>query len=86
MIKEHYLNITFVVLLLCVPFFGLILDKPYYITLATKVVILAIARAGLNLVFGYGVFVSFGHAAYFGIGGYVSGILASHALNYYPII
>ena len=46
MIKEHYLNITFVVLLLCVPFFGLILDEPYYITLATKVVILAIAGAG----------------------------------------
>ena len=86
MIKEHYLNITFVVLLLCVPFFGLILDEPYYITLATKVVILAIAGAGLNLVLGYGGFVSFGHAAFFGIGGYVSGILASHALNYYPII
>ena len=86
MIKENYLNIICIALLLCVPFFGFILDEPYYLTLATKVVILAIAGAGLNLVLGYGGFVSFGHAAFFGIGGYVSGILASHALNYYPII
>ena len=86
MIKENYLNIICIALLLCVPFFGFILDEPYYLTLATKVVILAIAGAGLNLVLGYGGFVSFGHAAFFGIGGYVSGILASNALNYYPII
>ena len=86
MIKENYFNIICIILLLSVPFLGLILDEPYYITLATKVVILAIAGAGLNLVLGYGGFVSFGHAAFFGIGGYVSGILASHALNYYPII
>ena len=86
MIKENYFNTICIVLLLSVPFLGLILDEPYYITLATKVVILAIAGAGLNLVLGYGGFVSFGHAAFFGIGGYVSDILASHALNYYPII
>lgn len=68
--------------------FGLgawLLDEPFLITLATKVAILAIAGAGLNLVLGYGGLVSFGHAAYFGIGGYTSGILAHHALNYSPM-
>ncbi|MGX9854952.1 branched-chain amino acid ABC transporter permease [Limimaricola variabilis] len=62
-----------------------LLDEPFLITLATKVAILAIAGAGLNLVLGYGGLVSFGHAAYFGIGGYTSGILAHHALNYTPM-
>ena len=68
MIKENYFNTICIVLLLSVPFLGLILDEPYYITLATKVVILAIAGAGLNLVLGYGGFVSFGHAAFLVLG------------------
>ena len=29
--------------------------------------------------------VSLGHAAFFGLGGYAAGILASHALNYEPL-
>ncbi len=62
------------------------LDEPYFITLATKVCILGMAGVGLNLALGYGGLVSFGHAAFFGIGGYVAGILASHALNYEPIM
>jgi branched-chain amino acid transport system permease protein len=44
--------------------------------LVTRVVILAIAAVSLNLIMGYGGMVSFGHAAYLGIGGYVVGILA----------
>ena len=82
MIKESWFNAMCVGMLLLVPLFGILLDEPYYLTLAAKVVILAMAGVGLNLVLGYGGLVSFGHAAFFGIGGYVSGILASHALNY----
>ncbi len=58
------------------------MGEVFLITLATKVAILAIAGVGLNLVLGYGGLVSFGHAAYFGLGGYTAGILAHHALNY----
>ena len=47
--------------------------------------IFALAGVGLNLVLGYGGLVSFGHAAFFGIGGYAAGILASHAANYAPL-
>lgn len=86
MIKEPYFNAICILLLILVPVFGHFFDEPYYITLATKVVILALAGVGLNLVLGYGGLVSFGHAAFFGIGGYVSGIIASHALNYQPIM
>ena len=46
---------------------------------------LALAGVGLNLALGYGGLVSFGHAAFFGIGGYASGILASSGLAYTPI-
>lgn len=47
-------------------------------SLATRVLIYGIAAASLNLVLGYGGMVSFGHAAFFGIGGYAVGILYQH--------
>lgn len=47
-------------------------------SLATRVLIYGIAAASLNFVLGYGGMVSFGHAAFFGIGGYVVGILYQH--------
>jgi len=59
--------------------------EPFVITLATKAAIFALAGVGLNLVLGYGGLVSFGHAAFFGIGGYVAGILASHAMSGQPV-
>ncbi len=51
------------------------------LTLFTRIVILALAATSLNLILGYGGMVSFGHAAYLGIGGYVVGILASEGIN-----
>jgi hypothetical protein len=45
--------------------------------LATRILIYAIAAASLNFMLGYGGMVSFGHAAFFGVGGYVVGILFS---------
>ena len=54
------------------------IGDPAMITLATRMVIYAIAAASLNLILGYGGLVSFGHAAYFGVGGYVVGILYFH--------
>ncbi|PTW59794.1 amino acid/amide ABC transporter membrane protein 2 (HAAT family) [Breoghania corrubedonensis] len=58
----------------------------FTVTLATKVAILALAGAGLNIALGFGGLVSFGHAAFFGIGGYAAGILASHAMFYEPLV
>ncbi|MFM1856040.1 MAG: hypothetical protein RLZ83_1349, partial [Pseudomonadota bacterium] len=45
---------------------------------ATVVVILALAAMGLNLLVGYTGLVSFGHAAWFGIGGYAAGLTHLH--------
>jgi len=52
----------------------------FLLTLFTRIVILAIAATSLNLIMGYGGMVSFGHAAYVGIGAYVVGILAKEGI------
>ena len=71
--------------LVAFPLWAVSAGEPFLVTLATKAVILAVAASGLNIALGYGGLVSFGHAAFFGIGGYATGILASHALNYDPL-
>ena len=81
MIVEKIFNKWILVFLFLIPVLGFIFEEPYYITLTTKVVILGIAGIGLNLALGYCGLISFGHAAFFGLGGYVTGILSFHALN-----
>jgi len=52
------------------------MGQQFYISFGTRVLIYAMAAASLNLVLGYGGMVSFGHAAFFGAGAYVVGILS----------
>jgi branched-chain amino acid transport system permease protein len=59
------------VLLALFPFAG----ATFYTELVTKVMILAIFALSLDLLVGYTGLVSFGHAAYYGIGAYVLGLL-----------
>jgi branched-chain amino acid transport system permease protein len=53
----------------------------FLLILFTRIVILALAATSLNLLLGYGGMVSFGHAAYLGVGAYVVGILAKEGFN-----
>jgi branched-chain amino acid transport system permease protein len=53
----------------------------FLMTLFTRIVILAMAAVSLNLIMGFGGMVSFGHAAYLGIGGYAVGILAKEGFG-----
>jgi branched-chain amino acid transport system permease protein len=69
-----------VVGLFAFPPFALAIDEPFYITLLTRLLIFALAASSLNLILGYGGMVSFGHAAFFGVGGYVIGILAQNGV------
>lgn len=55
--------------------------NPFLVTLAAKAAILALAATGLHLALGLGGLVSFGHAAFFGLGGYAAGVLATHAAS-----
>ena len=71
--------------LLAFPLIADLLGDPFLIVLATRIVIYAIAVAGLDLIIGFGGMVSFGHAAFFGLGAYTIGILAHHALDGSPL-
>jgi branched-chain amino acid transport system permease protein len=53
----------------------------YMLDLATRMMIFAIAALALDLLVGFGGLVSFGHAAFIGLGAYAVGILASHGIN-----
>ena len=86
MARETLLNIILFAMLPATALIAWILDEPFIITLATKAAILALAGVGLNIALGLGGLISFGHAAFFGIGGYAMGILASHAQSYAPIM
>ena len=48
----------------------------FYTELVTKMMILAIFALSLDLLVGYTGLVSFGHAAFFGVGAYALGLLA----------
>ncbi|HEY6701617.1 MAG TPA: branched-chain amino acid ABC transporter permease [Pseudolabrys sp.] len=62
--------------LVLLPVYVEITGSRFLLTLFTRIVILALAAVSLNLILGYGGMMSFGHAAYLGIGGYAVGILA----------
>jgi len=84
--REIQLNAAIAALLVSVAFWAWIVDEPFFLTLCTRVAILGLAGVGLNIALGLGGLVSFGHAAFFGIGGYAMGILASHAQSYSPVM
>ncbi|SEN14811.1 amino acid/amide ABC transporter membrane protein 2, HAAT family [Pseudorhodobacter antarcticus] len=65
--------------LVAVPFLADAMGQPALLSLATRILIYAIAAASLNFILGYGGMVSFGHAAFFGVGAYSVGILFAHA-------
>ncbi|MEW9614003.1 branched-chain amino acid ABC transporter permease [Shinella sp. S4-D37] len=83
--RETTVNLLLVLLLPAVALAALLTGEVFYITLATRVAILALAAVGLNIALGLGGLVSFGHAAFFGLGGYAAGVLATHAFNMEPV-
>jgi branched-chain amino acid transport system permease protein len=67
--------------LAAVPPLAAAFGQPFYLDLVRRIMIFAIAALSLNLILGYGGMVSFGHAAYLGIGAYAVGILAHHGID-----
>ncbi|HEY5828033.1 MAG: branched-chain amino acid ABC transporter permease [Hyphomicrobiaceae bacterium] len=70
-----------IAMLALVPVYAHLVGNLFVLSLFTRIVILAIAAVSLNLIMGFGGMVSFGHAAYIGIGGYVVGILAHEGVR-----
>ena len=55
--------------------------QPYLAFVLTRLMLLAVAGVGLNLVLGYCGLASFGHAAFIGVGAYVAAIAATEAFT-----
>jgi branched-chain amino acid transport system permease protein len=68
--------VLLLIALVLLPVYVELTGSRFLLTLFTRIVILALAAVSLNLILGYGGMMSFGHAAYLGIGGYAVGILA----------
>jgi branched-chain amino acid transport system permease protein len=69
------------VLLAAVPPVAALVNQPFYLDLVRRIMIFGIAALSLNLILGYGGMISFGHAAYLGIGAYAVGVLAHYGIN-----
>ena len=67
--------------LLLLPVYTTLSGNLFGLTLFTRIIIYALAAVSLNLIMGYGGMMSFGHAAYLGIGGYAVGILAHEGIG-----
>jgi branched-chain amino acid transport system permease protein len=67
--------------LAALPVAALAVPENYLLDLGTRIMIFAIAAVALDLVVGYGALVSFGHAAFIGLGAYAVGILAAHGIG-----
>ena len=81
MTVRNYVAAGVIALLALVPPIAAAIGEPYYVTLFTRILILALAAVGLNLILGYGGLVSFGHAMYIGIGAYAVGILGFYGIE-----
>lgn len=55
--------------------------EPFLTVILSRALIFAIAALSLDLILGFGAMVSFGHAAYLGIGAYAAAILAQNGIT-----
>jgi branched-chain amino acid transport system permease protein len=72
-VLEKLLVALALLVVVMLPLFG----DAYAVKVATEVLIFALAAFSLNFLVGNGGIVSFGHAAYFGLGAYASGLLVT---------
>ncbi|MBI4742032.1 MAG: branched-chain amino acid ABC transporter permease [Betaproteobacteria bacterium] len=66
--------------LVALPWLAQLLEQTFYVSLASRVLIFALAATSLNLVVGFGGMISFGHAAFFGAGAYCVVVLAQNGV------
>lgn len=80
MTRKTWITLAAMALLAVLPPVFFWTGNAFYLDLATRLTILAIAAVSLNLILGFGGMISFGHAAYLGLGAYAVGIPAHHWL------
>jgi len=75
--RHHILTAGVLIALGLIPVFS----EPFYVRLASRIMIYALCAVSLDLILGYGGMVSFGHAAFLGVGAYTVGIMAHHGVD-----
>jgi branched-chain amino acid transport system permease protein len=73
--------LALLVLLLAWPVVAIALQQEFYIGVASRILIFALAATSLNLILGFGGMISFGHAAFVGLGAYSIGILMQGGIS-----
>ncbi len=76
--RKTILLTTALLMLVMLPPLSLALDESYVISSMSRILIFAMAAVSLDLIVGYGAMVSFGHAAFVGLGAYTAAVLGFH--------
>ena len=79
--RQIWLSLATLALFAIVPPLTILFDQPFYMDLIARIMIFAIAAVSLDLILGHGGMVSFGHAAYMGIGAYAVGVLSYYGID-----
>jgi branched-chain amino acid transport system permease protein len=77
-IKLHRTGLCVLGLALLLLLFPLLTDNPYFLGITNLIAINSIVVLGLNLFIGYAGQISLGHAAFFGLGAYGSGLATAN--------
>lgn len=86
MSRRTLIDVVCLLIFALMPVLASLLDEPFLVSLFTRLAIYGMAAASLDLLIGYGALVSFGHAAFFALGGYVVGIVAFHTSQGMPLL
>lgn len=79
--RVRIVHMATILTLLCLPSLATLAGEPFWVDLATRIVIYGIAAISLDIILGYGGLVSLGHAMFLGIGAYSMGILTHHSFE-----
>ena len=83
-ILDHRLHwrvmLPVLLLLVALPTIANAMNEGFYIGVASRVLVFALAATSLNFILGFGGMVSFGHAAFMGLGAYTVGVLMQQGL------
>ena len=86
MIKRKFVLLSAcLVALVLLPPIAQAIDESYLISTMSRVLIFAMAAISLDIIVGYGAMISFGHAAFVGLGAYVAAIMSFHHHDASPL-
>jgi branched-chain amino acid transport system permease protein len=79
--RDVVLPILMFLVFALLPLFALLTAKQYLLDIGARMMVFAVAAVALDLLVGYAGLISFGHAAFVGLGAYAVGILSAHGVD-----